>query len=115
MEAGIGRNDRVTQIANTVRVTSDEAMTAAFPKAWPSSVEVTDTAGRTVRAELAFPKGEPENPLTEAEIVEKFLLLAAHLVDRETALSIADAILHLDRVAEIRPWLQSINTALRAA
>jgi 2-methylcitrate dehydratase PrpD len=114
MEAAIGRNTRVTQIANAVRVASDDAMTAAFPKAWPSSVEVTDSAGRTVRAELAFPKGEPENPLTETEIVEKFLLLSDSCVDRETALGLADTVLHIDRVANIRPWLQSINAVLRA-
>nr|AMK59534.1 hypothetical protein PTH_1493 [uncultured bacterium UPO71] len=55
----------------------DEAREAAYPACWSAAVSVTLADGRTFQAAQERPKGDPENPLTEAELEAKFRGLAA--------------------------------------
>ena len=54
----------------------DEAREAAYPACWSAAVSVTLADGRTFQAAQERPKGDPENPLTEAELEAKFRGLA---------------------------------------
>jgi len=45
-------------------------------------VVIRTTDGREVEKQLDFPKGDPRNPLTDAEITGKFKALAAGIAGR---------------------------------
>ncbi|MDX1522683.1 MAG: MmgE/PrpD family protein [Anaerolineae bacterium] len=59
----------------TARVNPD--FEARYPNQWPARVRVTLADGTTLRATVEHPKGDPENPLSMAELEQKFGVLAA--------------------------------------
>ncbi|HEY0676390.1 MAG TPA: hypothetical protein VGD25_09265, partial [Immundisolibacter sp.] len=60
-----------------VEVAVDDAREALYPACWSAAVSLTLADGRTFEAAQERPKGDPENPLTEAELEAKFRGLAA--------------------------------------
>ncbi|MEM9212460.1 MAG: MmgE/PrpD family protein, partial [Pseudomonadota bacterium] len=55
-----------------IKVSEDPAMTAAFPKNSSCSVAVTNQDGSVLSASRDHPHGDPADPLTDAEIDNKF-------------------------------------------
>ena len=49
-----------------------------FPESFPTRVTVTMEDGRTYAEEVRYPKGDPENPLSWEEILQKFDRCTAH-------------------------------------
>jgi len=60
-----------------VSVETDAEMTAAFPNRYGAGVEIVDAAGAARQAVVTTAKGDPENPMSEAEIEAKFRRLLA--------------------------------------
>ena len=48
-----------------------------FPALWPAEVEIETVDGRTLRMQTDFPKGDPQNRLSYAEMCAKFRSLAS--------------------------------------
>lgn len=87
----------VQALTQKVTVYEDEAMTAAFPKETIATVEMVMKDGSVHTGRSVLPKGEPENPLTEAEAIEKFTALAAYGGKTpEQAAAIVDAVMHIE-------------------
>lgn len=55
----------------------DEDLDHRYPAEWPTRLVITLLDGATLRELVTLPKGDPENPLTEAELEEKFRRLVA--------------------------------------
>ena len=70
-------NPDVRGVLPRVRVELDPVREAMYPARWSAAVRVTLSDGRTFEAAQDRPKGDPENPLTEAELEAKFRDLAA--------------------------------------
>ena len=70
-------NTALRALLPRIEVALDTAREAAYPARWSATVSVTLTDGRTFQAAQEHPKGDPENPLTEAELEAKFRGLAA--------------------------------------
>ena len=64
------------------------------------AVELKD--GQKYSIEIKNPKGNPENPFSPKEIIEKFKKLTRGLIPDKTAEKITDTILHLDTVTDIK-------------
>ena len=72
-------------------------MTAAFPEKTIATVEMVLSDGRVLSGESILPKGEPENPLSLEEVMEKFTSLALYGGKTPAqAAAIADAVLHVE-------------------
>ena len=59
-----------------VEVLPSEELSNLVPDKRGAIVEVDMESGNTYSYRVDFPKGEPENPLTNAELYQKFLDLA---------------------------------------
>lgn len=68
-------NPELSELTNKVSVISDEEFTAGFPQQSASSVEVITTEHESFYEKVEYPKGEPENPLSEEELIKKFEVL----------------------------------------
>lgn len=79
------------EVMDRVAVREDAAMTAQHPAEWPSRVEI-ELADRTVSAERERPRGEPEDPLSDAELEGKFRTLAAPVAGEELAADLVAAV-----------------------
>ena len=74
---------------------------ANFPKHYSGEVVVTLDDGRTVRERVAVNRGNPERPLTNAEIEAKFFENCALTLAQPGAQRIRDAVLALDSLTAV--------------
>ena len=89
----------------------DYAVDAAstFPRHYSGEVVVTLNDGRTVANRVAVNRGNPERPLTNPEIEEKFFENAALTVDDRAARRIRDLVLDLENADAVH--LESLLAA----
>lgn len=87
----------VQAITKKIVTTEDADMTAAFPKETIATVEMVLKDGRVISGKSILPKGEPENPLTRQEAIDKFTALAIYGGKTEAeAAAIAEAVLDVE-------------------
>ncbi|MCC7047056.1 MAG: MmgE/PrpD family protein [Alphaproteobacteria bacterium] len=99
--------------AGRVRVEADEAMSAAFPREWPAEVHVTARDGRSFKRYIPYPKGEPEVPMSRAEVEAKFRDLAGAAIDGAAADRAVSAIWTLEGQESLAGLLGPIAAASR--
>lgn len=66
----------LTSLAKKIKVNSNEELTSLVPQKRAAIVEIITNGNKIFMERIDYPKGEPENPLTEKEIEDKFLSLA---------------------------------------
>lgn len=59
----------------TIRVAED--LTQRYPRAWPARLTIRLTGGTELRGASDFPRGNPENPVSTAELENKFTSLVS--------------------------------------
>jgi len=65
---GMPNNPQVEHVMERVQCVTDPKLDALSPRQMPAWAEVLTTDGRTLRSESAYPKGDPENPVTWDEM-----------------------------------------------
>ena len=63
---------RVRRVLDRTEVIADAELTKLYPEKFPARVVVTMQGGETLRAEMMYPKGDPQNPLANDELAQKF-------------------------------------------
>jgi 2-methylcitrate dehydratase PrpD len=76
-DAGGVRDASIARLLAKTTVTVEEDLTAKYPGAWPTRVEIELTDGTVLRGAADFPRGNPENPVTTHELETKFTMLVA--------------------------------------
>ena len=71
-------NRDILELASKVIVLEDDNMTSAFPQKTYATVEMYCSDGSILRGKSELPKGEPENPMSRSEVIEKFVSLAEY-------------------------------------
>ncbi len=75
----------VSALAAKVEVSADTELEKLYDEKWPAIVEVETVGGRIFEARRDIPKGEPEYPVSDAELRQKFMSLAEDAVTKEQA------------------------------
>ena len=78
-------SEDIQNLLKKVIISEDEELTSLLPDIRGSKVEV-QAAGRTYRSRVDYSLGEPENPMSDSDIVEKFYGLSEY-----AGLSVKDA------------------------
>jgi 2-methylcitrate dehydratase PrpD len=95
------RDEDIRALMRKVRIQSDPELTAAYPRKWPARVQIVLKDGRRLSAANEYPKGDPENPLSEEEVIGKFKTLVAGVIPPFRAESLVERILHLEQIPDI--------------
>ena len=98
---------RIRAQLEKVEVVADPGIEAVFPELQRVHVTVETTDGRTLEKQLDYPKGDPRNPLTDAEIEEKFTALAEPVLSAGARERLVETVRGLDS-------LDSVTTLLDA-
>jgi 2-methylcitrate dehydratase PrpD len=88
-------NSQVQDLADKVVIKIDEARDRVYPEQRGASVKIV-TPDETHVAEVDLPKGEPESPLSEAELSDKFRRNAEKVLSPADAENIKAHILDLE-------------------
>ncbi len=95
---------------NKVEVVADPEIEKVFPALQRVIVNITTTGGRSFTRQLDYPKGDPRNPLTDAEVEEKFASLAEGVLSKAAQTKLKDAIWNLEKIASV----SKLMTLMRA-
>ena len=82
-ESARWEDPEVKALSQRVSVHLDEAAQSAYPRERAAEVEITLRSGEVLRHRVAHPLGEPENPLSDADIEAKFRALATPVLGAE--------------------------------
>jgi 2-methylcitrate dehydratase len=83
--------------------------TARHPGAWPCRITVTLTSGAIRTAEVQYFRGHAKNPLSDADIEQKFRSLAAPVMDAARIEAVFNKCWQLERLADIGELLQELR------
>lgn len=79
---------QIRSLLKKVNVGIDARIDESYPEKWGSSVELVLTNGEVISKETDFPKGDPENPVTSDELIDKFKQMTDQLPQRNKQLII---------------------------
>lgn len=101
------RNPEIIQMMQKIRIQSDPELSAVYPRKWPARVEIIKRSGERLIGAIEYPKGDPENPLSESEVVEKFKSLTRGLIADDWADTLCQRVLSLERTPDVSALLTS--------
>lgn len=95
---GLIQDRSLLELAARVEVVADAELEALYDEKWASIVEITTKSGSLLTARRDLPKGEPEYPISDRELKDKFMSLATDCVSPERAEAIWTAVFKLDEM-----------------
>ena len=63
---------KIKELMNKVSCVQDPELERVFPKQWPATVEIVTKDGRRFSTRIDYPKGDPENPFSWEELIDKY-------------------------------------------
>ena len=97
-----------------VEVVADREIEKVFPALQRVVVEITTTDERHLTEQLDYPKGDPRNPLTDAEVEEKFAALAEGVLSSGAQKKLKDAIWNLEKISSVSRLMALMKADPRA-
>jgi 2-methylcitrate dehydratase PrpD len=107
----------VRQAMARVVCVRDPALDGDFPARWPATVAIRTRDGRSFSTRIDFPKGDPENPLTPAELEAKFRSLTRDVLavaDQDRIIAAAAGVLATGGVTALAGVLRAVNERVSA-
>jgi 2-methylcitrate dehydratase len=95
------RDPRIAELMKRMTLREKPEFTQLHPVKWPCAIEVTAKNGQTFRASVEYFKGHAKNPLSDAEVEQKFRELAGACLDAAQADRIIDTVWKLDALSDI--------------
>ena len=96
-----------------VEVVADPEIEKVFPALQRVIVNLTATDGRTFTKQLDYPKGDPRNPLSDAEVEEKFAALADGVLSEGAQKKLKDAIWNLEKIGSVSKLMALMKADVR--
>jgi len=80
-----------------------------FPRKWAAQVEIETQGGQSYRSNIEFPKGDPENPLSWDEIIEKFNSLALSVFSKEQCNDVVKRVRTIEKETDINHLMKALT------
>ena len=94
-------------------VVEEPEFSRRYPADACTRVEITTTDGRRVVAETSHPKGHRRNPLTDAEVEQKFRGLASGALGAKGCDRVLAEVWNLDKATTLDGLFESLQRAPR--
>jgi 2-methylcitrate dehydratase PrpD len=101
---------KIRQVMGKINCVSDPDLETEFPKKWKARVTVETTSGQTFTQRIEYPKGDPENPLTQDELEDKFRVLTKSVYRQEKADAIIEDIKNLDQCEDLKAFISGLSS-----
>jgi len=92
------RDPRVRGLADKIFVELDPKLDEFSS---PGIVEITSKKGEKYRCQVLQPKGHPMNPMTDADVEEKFRSMAGKFMDEKQMRQVVDTVYNLEKLDDI--------------
>ena len=96
------RSPEVAGLMARVKCVVDPALEVDYPSKWPAWVEIKTRDGRNLRADVEYPKGDPENALSWDELKDKFRHITEPVIATTQQDLILETVERLEGLEDIR-------------
>jgi 2-methylcitrate dehydratase len=96
-----------------VEVMADPEIEKVFPALQRVIVHIDTKDGRSFDKQLDYPKGDPRNPLTDAELEEKFRALAEGVLTPPAQQRVIEGVWNLERVSSVNELMALMEADVR--
>ena len=103
-DAPRGRDSELVELMQRIAVVNDPRLTSEYPAKSRCIIEVTLKDGTKIEAERGYPKGDPNDPLSDEELEEKLRAYFFFAADDSETDAVVDKIWKLDLQADV-DWL----------
>lgn len=90
---------KVLELINKIRFEGDKRMDRMFLSAGSSEIVTKD--GRKYDCQVSYPKGHPQNPMTDGEVVDKFKSMAERYMSRNQMDRVVRTVFELEKLDDI--------------
>ena len=91
----------IRECMKRIKCIRDSELNSDFPRKWPARVVIQTVDGRNFEHHLDHPKGDPENPLSWDELIDKFISLAAEVLPLSQCQRIVSLVRKVDQLEDI--------------
>ena len=98
------RSKPVKEMMSKVECIVDPELDRTFPKQWRATAEILTEDEKRYSTTIEYPKGDPENPLSWKEMIDRFHELAGQIMKKDQRLKIVEAVERLDGIKDMREW-----------
>jgi 2-methylcitrate dehydratase len=84
-----------------ISIREDPALSAAYPSSMTSRIELVTRSGARLYRQASYPKGHLRNPMTDAEVGEKFLAASTPKLGADRALTALNQLWRLHEVPNL--------------
>ena len=82
----------------------DPDLGRTYPKQWCATAEVFTKDRQRHFTKVEYCKGDPKNPLTWEELIEKFHDLSHRVMTKEKRLKIVDQVKNFEKIRNLQKW-----------
>jgi 2-methylcitrate dehydratase len=103
------RDPTTRALMQRIQIAENPEFTRRFPAEIVTEITVTTRSGESHREIAAYPRGHAKNPMTDAEVDDKFLALADAVMPRTSGEALLRALWELDRTQHIGTVLDLVR------
>jgi 2-methylcitrate dehydratase PrpD len=108
-EESIRRTD-VAELMKKIDVKHNPDLDKFFPQLFLTKVTITMDDGRTFVKEVRYPKGDPENPLSWEELLQKFdHCVATSGLRKDKKEQIVEYVMNLEKSTNLRDFFELLH------
>lgn len=93
-------NSKIRELIKKIKVIPDADLDKGYPNGYPTIVEIK-TIKKVYSERVDFPKGEPENPISQKELEEKFLNIARNAYGENIGIQIISIVNDIEELKDI--------------
>lgn len=94
------RDPKLRPLMNRISIRENPEFTRQYPEALRSEIEVVTRAGTRFVEQVSYPKGHRHNPMSDAEVEDKFLRLCQGVLTPEQCRTALQTLWHLEALPD---------------
>ena len=112
-EEGI-RNPTVQRLMAAVELERDPQLDQVYPDRWPAIVTVETVTGERREAGVDYPKGDPNNPMSREDLIEKFHILTTRIIRERLRDQVIERCLTLDTLQNVQQLWTGVDLTTKS-
>lgn len=97
-------SEEVKAMMRKVEYAVDPELDLTFPKEWSATAEISTHDRKRYFTKIEYPKGDPENPLSWEELIEKFHDLSGRVMSKGRRLKIVEEVRRFEKIDNVKSW-----------
>lgn len=103
------RDQTINRLMSTVVLQRDTELDRVYPDKWPAIVTVETATGMRHETRVDYPKGDPNNPMTREELIEKFHGLTGQIIPESSRSPLVERCLTLDTLDNVQKLWDGVD------